>query len=435
MSSASVSSLRSTTPKQSGMTELRCELYGTHVCDLAGDTYLTADVVFAAEALERWGIGSPILSVAAPLAIRLRRSHAARRRAYFSSLLPEGRHLTRLAERVRSNESDFLQILARYGRDVSGALQIFDPREMDSGEPALSAPLDEGTIAALLSDGDRRPLGNDVVSGKTSLAGVQEKLVLVHQDGLWHQALRGAPSTHILKPASSQWPTMIFDEEYGHRISRRLGLARHEVQLLDFGGTPTLVVERFDRDSAIVGGRVHVEDLAAALGAVGRAKYQEHGGIVTHARIAAILRTHTTPSDVRTFARQLIATVAMGNLDMHAKNVSLLHLADGSVGLAPAYDMVPMAHLPSDQKLAMSVAGVYRHDQITSGMLEDEIGSWGIPDADALIDETLETVLDAIGSEVPHSGAHAGLRSDISAFAERLRRGRPCGAPITNASR
>ena len=125
----------------------------------------------------------------------------------------------------------------------------------------------------------------------------------------------------------------------------------------------------------------------------------------------------------------------MGNLDMHAKNVSLLHLADGSVALAPAYDMVPMAHLPSDQKLAMSVAGVYRHDQITSGMLEDEIGSWGIPDADALIDETLETVLDAIGSEVPHSGAHAGLRSDISTFAERLRRGRPCGAPITNASR
>ena len=87
------------------------------------------------------------------------------------------------------------------------------------------------------------PLGNGSRHGKTSLAGVQDKIVLAWEEG-WFRAYDGYPSTHILKPVTSRWPTMIFDEEYGSRFARALGLASHATSIREFDGVPALVIER-----------------------------------------------------------------------------------------------------------------------------------------------------------------------------------------------
>lgn len=96
-----------------------------------------------------------------------------------------------------------------------------------------------------------------------------------------------------------------------------------------FGRTDALVIQRFDRDLAVPGGRVHQEDFNQVLGAAGRQKYQMYGDIVNLKRIADVLRTHGEADDMRQLAVITTLGVAISNLDMHAKNLGLLHHADG----------------------------------------------------------------------------------------------------------
>ncbi|MDO5499695.1 MAG: HipA domain-containing protein [Propionibacteriaceae bacterium] len=128
----------------------------------------------------------------------------------------------------------------------------------------------------MLIERQQYPLGNVGALGRTSLAGIQPKIVLARTDG-WCRVEGGFPSTHIVKPQLERFPTVIFDEEYGARILRRLGLMDYSVEIIEFAGLPSLVVERFDRDDQIAGGRLHQEDFSQALGASGVQKYQGHG--------------------------------------------------------------------------------------------------------------------------------------------------------------
>ena len=66
-----------------------------------------------------------------------------------------------------------------------------------------------------------QPLGNARRGGKTSLPGVQPKIVLAHTTTGWVRVEDGYPSTHILKPVIEKYPTMIFDEEFGSHPSGR----------------------------------------------------------------------------------------------------------------------------------------------------------------------------------------------------------------------
>lgn len=75
------------------------------------------------------------------------------------------------------------------------------------------------------------------------------------------------------------------------------------------------------------------------------------------ARVAEVLSRHSldAPGDLDRLATQVTLAVAIGNLDLHAKNLALLHPPDGTTALAPTYDMVPLAHVPGvDGRLAMA---------------------------------------------------------------------------------
>ena len=120
---------------------------------------------------------------------------------------------------------------------------------------------------------------------------------------------------------------------------------------------------------------------------------------------------------------QLVVAVAVGNLDMHAKNISVLHPPDGTCRLAPAYDMVPQTHLPTDGELALAVDDVSRHASVTGADLVAEGERWGISDAAALAEAMLADLSAAVDVEVLLPGAHLGLVDDIGGFIERLRQG------------
>ena len=404
---------------------LAVELYGVSLGELTGDAR-TFDFRPAPAALASFGTNSAVLSVAVPLAPMQRRDHAPRRRAWFEGLLPEGVQYDAMLAQGGLRRGDTPAFLARYGRDVAGALQIWDAD--DPTEP-LTPALREVTpaaIRALLSDPSGAPLANDPRVGKTSLGGVQPKVVLVRTEQGWAQGLAGWPTTHILKPQlGGREASVIYDEEYGSRLARRLGLADFGTTIEDFDGLPTLVIERFDR---VAGGRVHQEDFGQVLGAIGNEKYQEIGGVVSGRRIAEVLTRVAPASDLRRFARMTVLAVGLGNLDMHAKNLGLLHPRGGDVSLAPAYDVVPQAHLSRDDRMALAINGEYRHAALTTEDLVAELGSWGLRRPAAVVQESLERLAEALGEEQPLEGAFPQLHEQVAGFVANLRAGRPAGA-------
>ena len=147
-------------------------------------------------------------------------------------------------------------------------------------------------------------------------------------------------------------------------------------------------------------------------------------------RIARPLTEAAGQEALETLLRMVALSAAVGNLDMHAKNVSLLHHPDGTLALAPAYDVVPQAHQKNDGELALAVAGAYRHAEITRAHLIEEGRSWGLRDAERTIHEVLEIVLETAGSEVPHAGLTLGWSRTSHASREPARRtrGRPANA-------
>lgn len=316
--------------------------------------------------------------------------------------------------------------LARYGRDIAGALQIWDLD--DPTEPHVPSlnPLTDQQVRQLLEDPWGAPLGNDPLGGKSSLGGVQPKIVLAKTNDGWSQAMGGFPTTHIVKPQlSGALASVIYDEEYGSRLARTIGLADFEVDIHCFEGVDALVIERFDRRD---GERIHQEDFNQALGASGNQKYQELGGVVSMGRMAMTLRSHGTSENVQRLARMLVFAVAIGNLDMHAKNLGLLHHHDGEVSLAPSYDVVPQAHHPNHGKMALAVNKKDRHAELTIQDLLAEVESWGIRRAEQLISETLEQIAAAIAAEIPLSGAARNLQDQLAEFVRNLRSGQPVGS-------
>src|SRR5690606_24834052 len=133
--------------------------------------------------------------------------------------------------------------------------------------------LSDTQIRELLDDPVSAPLGNATGLGRTSLGGVQPKILLTRTSEGWAQALGGEPTTHILKPQLvGDKATVIYDEEYGSRVARALGVADFTTRVDEFAGRAALVIERYDR---VDGDRIHQEDFNQALGASGNQKYQE----------------------------------------------------------------------------------------------------------------------------------------------------------------
>lgn len=408
------------------MGDLAVDLYGIHIGDLRGD-WRSFDFHASTDGIAAFGLDSPILSVAAPLALAPSRGHKSRRQGVFGELLPEGRMLSRLAQEVGVPAHDSIAMLRAYGRDIAGALQIWDPG--DPGEPRAPSlePLTVTGVGDLLRRVADFPLANRDRLGKTSLAGVQDKIVLARTESGWNRALDGFPSTHILKPISAAHPSRIANEEYGARLASSVGLSAHRTWLEEFDGVAALVIERYDRGPDYPQGRLHQEDFNQALGARGDQKYQRMGGRVSLAAIAQVLTRWRMQEERRTLLRMLTLALAVGNLDLHAKNLSLMHPPDSPGMLAPAYDVVPMAHEDNDGELALAVDGEFRHAAVTREHLIAEAESWGVRDAGEIVDSVAEQVRDVARRETPTEGADGCVQEDIVRFSTNLLDGLPLG--------
>lgn len=405
--------------------KLAVELRGTVIGHLEGNSERTFDFQFSPTAFDIMPSGSRALSVSIPLVAQLPRHFAERRRNWFRGLLPEGDQLDFLIAQGSLRAGDTLGFLARYGRDLAGALQIWDMNDPTEPRTPAAREVSDEEVRELLEQRVSAPLGNERNLGKSSLGGVQPKIVLARGSDGWQQVLGGAPSTHILKPWLAHQPTTIFDEEYGSRLARELGLAAFETEILEFAGLSALVIERFDR---LPEGRVHQEDFSQVLGVLGSQKYQEFGGVVSLRRIATVVSQTLAPGDLTRLAQQTVFSIAIGNFDAHAKNLAVLHPEHAPPTLAPAYDQVPLMYWDNlDGRVALAINREYRYSHLTKDDLVRELQSWRVRRPAALVDETLEYVRAASARETPHTGASAGLAEGIQRTSARLLDGHAIG--------
>ena len=281
---------------------------------------------------------------------------------WLMNLLPEGQPLRAMTRALGVSQDDILGLIAETGRDLAGALTVGRPREGEAPEFTPIPTVED--LERILNQLPARPflVGEEGVS--MSLAGAQEKLPLALIEGKLAIPTGGAASTHILKPDNPHLPGSVQNEALCMVLARRCGLAVAPVTTGLAGARPYLLVERFDRVN-LDGrpARVHQEDFCQALGRPPAAKYQHNRSGTAGPSLAemfALVRQHMTARDITRLLDAVIFNVAIGNVDSHAKNYSIL-LQPRRTELAPLYDLMTGIAWPNiTQSHAQDVGGQLR---------------------------------------------------------------------------
>jgi serine/threonine-protein kinase HipA len=386
-------------------------LHGTPVAALTRAAEFRIRLQWRAEGIERWGLGSPALSVGLPIGTPAG-PRDMRGLDYFENMLPEGPALARMAALAGVRPVDTYGILAAFGRDCAGAVML-----LPDGEPPGAAggggytPLTLAGLRQLISSLDAVPLGAAPERGfRPSLPGFQRKALLGRAaDGTWQLPYGAAPSTWLLKPDGPH--PMAANESACLRLAAACGLDAAQTELLDVAGLPVLAVRRYDRLETPGGelpARVHQEDGCQAAAVPPGMKHEEQGGPALR-DLAGLLRNYGDPADVTRLLRRTTFNMAVGNADAHAKNFSVLHDTDSpAITLAPLYDVLSTIALEltdgagqpmqADTHLGQRVGGQADIRKVTTASLVDEAAAWGIRrrTAASVVAETLDRVLAAI---------------------------------------
>lgn len=272
----------------------------------------------------------------------------------FANMLPEGK-LREAMERFHAKAvrpgNDF-DMLARLGDDLPGAVQVTAPEGLE--EPHKT-PNDD--------------------KARFSLSGVQLKLSVMKNAGknggitlpVGDQTgsyIAKFPSLNVQGLSENEFAMLALAQAVGIDVPHR-----ELVDKKDFSGIPesfdtvsdekVLLVKRFDRDGA---NRIHMEDTAQIFGVYPRDKYKQ----VSSQNIASMLATAASFEDAMEFVRRLAFSAATGNGDMHLKNWSVIHPADGGrPRLSPAYDLVSTVPYIAGEKMALSIAGEKEFSALT----------------------------------------------------------------------
>lgn len=304
-------------------------------------------------------------------------------RAFFRGLLPEGRRRDLLAGRADPN--DDYALLEKAGEECAGAVTVTAGDLASLGE-RMEMPVSESDLMAAL----RRNLPVETKAGpkyrRFSLAGAQPKETLYFdQDEDPSTApLRKAGgallSTHIIKPTlSAEYAGLAWNELFCLRLAERLKIEVPPSCVRVVDGVPCLVIARFDRtfhDGHPC--QVHQEDLCQALGALEKYEYDEAGRKVGpgFAEIPAVLSAMRVPAKARPRIRSwAIFNLLAGNADAHGKNLSVIHHRNGSVELAPFYDLVCTARFP---ELTTDLAMAFGRERTPDALQKSDFEQWAL---------------------------------------------------------
>lgn len=252
--------------------------------------------------------------------------------AWFSNLLPEqGSGLRRYyAARFDERELDDARLLLNLGHDLPGAVAV--------------VPLDIPADGVLVDRWDARL--DELGVHLSALAGAQFKMSVLREGDRLTLPASGQDGGWIAKFPDPLFRNLAENELLMMRWASLSGIDVPSVDLVSAASVPDIfergldpdspvfVIERFDRLPS--GGRVHIEDLAQAIGIQPR----ERDSGTTYDRIGSYILAITGPAGFEEYLRRLVAIVVMGNGDAHLKNWSLRYADGRNAELSPAYDLV-----------------------------------------------------------------------------------------------
>ena len=327
----------------------------------AGSLDISANEPFYGFTYDSGYLASPSalpLSLTLPLAAK--RYPGVEAQPYFEGLLPEGEARDVIARRLGISRRSSVKLLQALGRDCAGDILIVEDAEnplydLNSGQlkdSGMYLPLEGGIQKIAENPKEEIPrLQEDM---RLSLAGGQWKTALYHDhtkpiDEGWYIPLYGLPSTHIIKPGllDTLYPHLTLNEFLCLRAASECGIQAADVDLM-YPETPVIIVKRYDRliCGITTGGlsevrRVHQEDCCQACGVRSDSKYERDGG-PGFKLIRDLLAKHARRpfEDIAMLVKWGMFNYLIGNCDAHSKNISLLYNADGSITLAPAYDLI-----------------------------------------------------------------------------------------------
>lgn len=261
---------------------------------------------------------------------------------FFDNLVSEGWLEQAQSRLLGRREVTRFELLLAFGFDCAGAVSIVDPEPSDLSEAMLD--LDD-------------PKEMAVLTSRASLSGVQPKLAVVEEGGVYRPARINELSTHIAKFPSAGHPDLTLNE-YLTTLAFKALLPDDEIvdlSIEDVKGLnePALLIKRFDRAPE---GRLHFEEFNQLLGRSSRTKYDG-----AHKDMADfILGTDgCLPTQAYLLYRRILAGLLLGNTDMHLKNFAMFH-TDAGLRLTPSYDQVA-ASLYNYKTLALKIAGSKDH--------------------------------------------------------------------------
>ena len=271
---------------------------------------------------------------------------------FFAGLLPEGRRLSALIHKIKTSRDDLFSLFAAVGTDCIGDITIGHLAETvlaaeEKKYPELEKVNFYSYFEALLDP-------KNPILDNNSLAGVQEKISASMISFPIKIAKKNKEYILKLNPADKK--NLIHNEFQCLKLAKDCGFKVAKAQIIyDKDHNPGLLVERFDRSNQL---KLHQEDACQFLNLYPADKYR-----VTINQIAdSLMKITDAPHiEVLNLLKQYAFSYLISNGDLHAKNISLYTLEDGTITLTPLYDLICTA-IYSDFKMALKMDG--RDDNI-----------------------------------------------------------------------
>ena len=235
---------------------------------------------------------------------------------------------------------------------------------MNDGEvdyhPGCARKIFESTVVPVLpyTRDNIKELAREIVTGSTTVTGVQAKLSLDIARGDKDEPQRftivGLWGCFILKPQTNRFVNLPENEDLTMHLAEIAGIKTVPHSLIRFAdGELCYITRRVDRTKK--GVKIAMEDMCQLSERLTEDKYKG-----SYERIAKLIKKHSSAPmlDVINFWEIVVFSWLTGNADMHLKNFSLFKPTENYM-LTPAYDLLSTSIVmpEDDEELALTLNG------------------------------------------------------------------------------
>jgi len=305
----------------------------------------------------------------------------------FSNLLPEGAYRDYLAQLLKVHPDNEFPLFQQLSEDLPGAL-VAEPLAPEQIPSHVLTHRDQVQPVIKPRSGTRTHF---------SLAGVQMKFSMKHQDSRYHLPTSKTATSDaqgkelgdwIIKTPSSRHPWVPLNEFSAMHLARLAGVDVPEIRLVplsDLDGLPPInlpqetyafAIRRFDRGEQQQ--RIHAEDFAQILFKYPHEKYNS----ANYEQLGRIIYQFTGRGlvNVQQFARRLLVNLLLANGDAHLKNWTIHYPDRQTPELAPAYDILTTkAYITDEQEAALNLGGAKNWYQMGLEHFEAWSNKVGVP--------------------------------------------------------